>query len=160
MSLLARNSRKIKQRRKQQVYSFWNWPIETTRDSYIILVMGSLLNISFVKWNDVGDSSAAIVNLVFAYLLFAFLVIYPIAQACCLHRNRHKLENKAFAESFKSAYEGLKMTERNYLMYTLLFYCRRLIVAFCVIYFDTSVLIQFGTVTLTGLATVMLLALK
>ena len=52
------------------------------------------------------------------------------------------------------------MTEGNYLVYTLLFLYRRLAIAACVIYFDTSVTTQFVTVTMTGLATVMLLALK
>ena len=160
LSLFAKKYRQMKLRRQRLSYSLWNWPIVTTRESYIIIVMGSLLNISFVKWTSVSDEPVAIFNLTVAYILFAFTVVYPIIQACCLHRHRHKLKNKAFAEQFKSAYEGLKMTEGNYLVYNLFFFYRRLMIATCVIYFDSSVMTQFFTVTLTGLATVMLLALK
>ena len=42
----------------------------------------------------------------------------------------------------------------------MLFFFRRLMVATCVIYFESSVMTQFVTVTVTGLATVILLAVK
>ena len=92
--------------------------------------------------------------------MFAFIVLYPVIQAGCLYRNRHRLEKKPFAEQFKSAYEGLKISEGNYWNYTVLFFLRRLMVATCVIYFKSSVMTQFLTVTVTGLATIMLLAIK
>ena len=90
LSLLAKRwPRYLKRRKLCRNNMLWNWPIQTIRDSYIVLVMGSLINVSFVSWADTSDSLAAQINLVIAYVLVAFTVLYPILQQVCLFKNRH-----------------------------------------------------------------------
>ena len=92
LSLLARRwPRFIQKRERVKSSLLWNWPISAIRESYIVIAMASLLNISFVKWADTSDSVWAQINLVIAYILCAFTVLYPLIQAGCLYKNRHML---------------------------------------------------------------------
>ena len=99
--------------------------------------MGCLINMAFVDWANTSDTPAAILNLLIAYSLFAFVILYPAIQQGCLFKNRHMLKHKTFRARFGAAYEGLKETNGKYITYQLFFFYRRLLIISCVIYFDT-----------------------
>ena len=138
----------------------WTWPIKTIRESYIVLAMGSLINISFVDWASTEDNGAARLNLVIAYFLCAFCVLYPAIQQGCLYKNKLSLKNETFRARFGAAYEGLKEIDGKYITYELFFFYRRMLIITCVIYFDSSLITQFITVVVSGIAVVMLVALR
>ncbi len=132
----------------------------TIRESYIVLAMGSLINISFVDWASTENNEAARLNLMIAYLLCAFCIFYPLIQQGCLYKNKLHLKNKTFKARFGAAYEGLKEVDGEYITYELFFFYRRMLIITCVIYFDSSLITQFITVVVSGLAVVMLLSLR
>jgi len=133
----------------------FGYPLRQLQESYIVIVMAILLNISFVKWEDAKNTPAASANLILAYLLLAFVTAYPALQQCCLYRNRHRLRNRGFNEMYGAAYENLR--RKKFLLYPLFFFYRRLILPIAIIYFDTSIITQFATLQLTGIATAALI---
>ena len=74
----------------------FGYPLEQFKESYVIIVTASLLNIAFVSWIDTADSTAARINLELSYVLLAFAAVYPAVQQCWLCINRHKLKTAAF----------------------------------------------------------------
>ena len=70
------------------------------------------------------------------------------------------LKNKTFKAKYGAAYSGLKEVDGKYITHQLFFFYRRLILMTFLIYFESNLISQFITVTVTQLATVMLLALR
>ena len=157
MSPLSRCCPRMNQTRLSYIQSIWNWPIRMMRESYIIIVMGSLLNISFVKWANSEDNPQARLNLIVAWTLCAVVALYPAIQAACLYRQRHRLSERSFRFRFGSAYEGLRETDGHYMTYSLFFFYRRSMIITCLLYFNSMIITQFFIVTMTGLATMILL---
>ena len=116
MSLLGRRwPRFLKRQRALKRSLISIWPIMTLSDNYTLMAMGSMLNISFVKWNNTSGTPLAILNLVVAYLLCSLILLYPAIQSGCLYINRHRLEEKKCLKYYGVAYEGLKETDGNYI---------------------------------------------
>ena len=70
------------------------------------------------------------------------------------------LKDKTFRAKYGAAYTDLKEVDGKYITHQLFFFYRRSILITFLIYFDYSLISQFITVTVTQLATVMLLALR
>jgi len=58
----------------------FGYPLQQFKESYVIIVTASLLNINFVKWSDAKDAPAAQTNLILSYALLGFAAVYPAVQ--------------------------------------------------------------------------------
>lgn len=78
LRLLERKWPQLKKHRKSARHELlWEWPIATIKESFIVIAMSCLINISFIKWESTEDNFAARLNLVIAYILCAFTILYP-----------------------------------------------------------------------------------
>ena len=144
------------QRDRLGSFLFWNWPIAFLRDSYVVIAICSLYNLRYRSWHNLEAST----NTGFASGFLFLLTAYPLLSQLFLYWRRDMLDKKSFRDKFEEAYIGLSTKGRNYLIYPLFFYYRRLLVPLSVIFFPTAIIAQLLTMELTGLAMLVLIAFQ
>ena len=67
---------------------FWNFPIRFLKESFSVIAICCMLNMTSLSWNSRGEVRA---NTIIALILFALLCIYPIYMQIFLYRHREDL---------------------------------------------------------------------
>ena len=132
---------------------FWHWPITYLRDSYVVIMICCWYNVKYSAWHN----KPAAFNTVIAITLLTILAVYPLLLQLYLCNRKAMLGTKAFKRKYGSAYEGLSHKGHKFVLYPLLFYYRRLVVALSVIYFPHNFILQYICLITTILATAALL---
>ena len=128
---------------------FWHWPITYLRDSFVVIMICCWYNLKYSAWHN----TPAIVNTLTAVSLLVLLTVYPSLMQLYLFKRKAMLGTSAFKRRYGSAYEGLSHKGRKSVYYPLLFYYRRLIVPFAVIFFPHNFVLQFICLIITVIAT-------
>ena len=69
------------------------------------------------------------------------------------------LTQKSFHKKFNQAYKGLDTKDGKYFLYPLFFYYRRLLVPMSIIFWPGVIFVQYSTMVITGVATIILVGI-
>ena len=125
---------------------FWNTVIRGWTESYAVLTISCMLNILNLKWNSWGST----INSGLALIIQAILVLFPLIAVYYLNKFFDLLRHKSFVNHYGSFYDD-KTTTRGKLMllYPFLFYLRRFLLSFCVIYTVKTLSFQIFVMQMT-----------
>ena len=137
-------------------FVFWNWPITYLTDSYVVIQICCLYNIQNQSWHN----QAAQVNSGLSWSLFGLLLLYPALMQWYLYSKRAMLNHESFLHKYRKAYDGMDVNNNNFILYPLFFYYRRILVPLSVIFWPNVIFVQYGTLVMTGVATIILLGQK
>ena len=132
---------------------FWNWPIQFFNDSFIVIVINSLINIKYASW----EVEEAAINTGISYALLVLACIYPVLMQAFLYKRRDLLTKYSFLRRFGSAYKGLDERENRFVLYPLFSYYRRLLVILSIIMLPNNFIVQYFAFAFSGMAIVFLL---
>ena len=136
--------------------AFWNWPITYLRDSYVVIATCCLYNYRYRSW----DCEEASLNTNLTIGSLTVLLFYPILIQLYLYKRRDLLGKESFLRRYSRAYEGLDTKDGKFFLYPLFFYYRRLLVPMSVIFWPDMIFVQYFTLVMTGVATIILLGYK
>ena len=104
---------------------YWSSPIRLLLESYILIVICSLINVRWLHWESNWD----ILNTCLTFLFIIATVIVPFAVSKFLTKYRHMLDKKDFKQRFGSLYAAMRTdTKQNGLTRYLTYYFQRRIV--------------------------------
>ena len=102
----------------------------------------------------------ATINSGIAICLFIILILYPVLMQVFLHAKKNHLRTKTFRAKYEQAYSGLEEADGKYLIYPTFFFFRRVLVTLSIIVYPNYIIVHYFTLTMTGIATVILIGLK
>ena len=125
-------------------------------DSYIVIVICCLYNVKHASW----DHQLASLNSALSLTILGLLIIYPLWMQCFLYYRRHHLRTEVFKKKYSNAYRGLEEKDLKFLAYPLFFYYRRILIPLSIILFPQNMIAHYLTLTLSGIATMVLIGVK
>ena len=136
LSLLAmcknRSSTTFHAYKRLDRFLFWNYQIRVIQESYTILIMGCLISSKYIHWHDPTHA----LNSFLVVFLLLVLLIYPVLILSQLFKYHDQLHKGDFRKAFGSAYEAYATKQRKaFLIFIMLFYLRRILLALVVVYF-------------------------
>jgi len=111
---------------------FYQMPLGFVKGNYIVLVICAFLNLLYGTWGN-GTSTF---NQTIACITLIFLAVFPISIQKFLLNRRADLKKQSFRRQFSVAYEDLIEKDKKFFAYPLVFYYRRLILPFVILYFN------------------------
>ena len=135
---------------------FWQLPIQSIQDNYIVIVICALINLLYGSWGN-GE---AILNSSLAAITLVFLAIYPVYMQLYLYRRRDMLKKASFIRKYGAAYTNLRIIKDRFMFYPLIFYYRRLLLPFVILYFSRTLSMQFIAMMITGMVTIVAIIVR
>ena len=112
-----------------------------------------MYNVRYANWS-IFESS---INSGVSFGILGLLLIYMVLFQAYIYSRRSSLNKKAFKAKYIKAYEGLNFKYKGFILYPVFFYLRRLMVPMSIIFFPKVFILHYYTMTMTGIATVILL---
>ena len=141
LSCCDSNRKVSKIRSKLRVSLYWSVPLRFIIETYIIIVLCSLINFQRLESSSLWD----LINSTLSYVAFVVAIAVPIIIALALHKRKNQLNNKAFKSRFSTVYSEMRTNiEGNGLIKVVTYYYfRRIVLAATVVMLGHVLVIQF-----------------
>ena len=133
---------------------YWNFPLRSMIETYIIVALCSLINFKRLRWHTNWD----VINSTLSLVFFGIIAIVPVIISILLHKYKTRLSTKKLKSKFGTIYSEMRtnISGSGLIKYISYYYIRRLALATTVVMLGHVLVIQFFIFIMTSIFQIIL----